>query len=85
MYVYGATCDRRSTGKRRAAQKASNDEYYHAKVSLLVEASLNGRTAGSGSKVSSLSKMARSVLPVYAINWTVMCGTWSLSSCKMTA
>ena len=32
-------------------------------VPLLVESSLSAKTAGSGSKVSLLSKMARSVLP----------------------
>ena len=41
-------------------------------VPLLVESSLKAKTAGSGSKVSLLSKMARSVLPVYAMNWSVM-------------
>ena len=37
-------------------------------VPLLVESALNVRTIGSGSKVSLLSKIARSVLPVYAMN-----------------
>ena len=37
-------------------------------VLLLVESSLYVSTIGSGSKVSSLSKIARSVLPVYARN-----------------
>ena len=41
-------------------------------VSLLVESSLKANTIGSGSKVSLLSKMARSVLPVYAMNRSVM-------------
>ena len=41
-------------------------------VPLLVEASLKAKTAGLGSKVFLLSKMARSVLPVYAMNWSVM-------------
>ena len=37
-------------------------------VPLLVESALNVLTIGSGSKVSLLSKIARSVLPVNAIN-----------------
>ena len=37
-------------------------------VPLLVESSLKAKTTGSGSNVSLLSKMARSVLPVYATN-----------------
>ena len=37
-------------------------------VPLLVESTLNVRTEGSDSKVSLLSKIARSVLPVNAIN-----------------
>ena len=37
-------------------------------VPLLVESTLYVRTVGSGSKVSMLSKIARSVLPVYARN-----------------
>ena len=37
-------------------------------VPLLVEFSLKASTTGSGSKVSMLSKIARSVLPVYARN-----------------
>ena len=37
-------------------------------VLLLVESSLKASTVGSGSKVSLLSKIARSVLPVYAMN-----------------
>ena len=37
-------------------------------VPLLVESALNVRTVGSGSKVTLLSKVARSVLPVYAMN-----------------
>ena len=37
-------------------------------VPLLVEFSLKASTIGSDSKVSLLSKMARSVLPVYAMN-----------------
>ena len=37
-------------------------------VPLLLESALNVRTIGSGSKVSLLSKMARSVSPVYAMN-----------------
>ena len=37
-------------------------------VPLLVESALNVRTVGSGSKVPLLSKIARSVLPVYAMN-----------------
>ena len=37
-------------------------------VPLHVESALNVRTIGSGSKVSLLSKIARSVLPVYALN-----------------
>ena len=37
-------------------------------VHLLVELSLKSSTIGSGSKVSLLSKIARSVLPVYAMN-----------------
>ena len=41
-------------------------------VSLLVEASLKAKTAGLGSKVFLLSKMARSVLPVYAKNWSLV-------------
>ena len=44
-------------------------------VPLLVESTLYVRTIGSGSKVSLLSKMARSVLPVYARNCSEMCGT----------
>ena len=36
-------------------------------VPLLVESALNVRTVGSDSKVSLLSKIARSVLPVYAM------------------
>ena len=43
-------------------------------VPLLVESALNVRTVGSGSKVSLLSKIARSVLPVYAINLSEMVG-----------
>ena len=42
---------------------------------LLVESALNVRTIGSGSKVSLLSKMARSVLPVHTRNCSEMCGT----------
>ena len=41
-------------------------------VPLLVESSLKAKTTGLGSKVSLLSRMARSVLPVYAMNWSVM-------------
>ena len=41
-------------------------------VSLLVETSLKEKTAGLGSKVSLLSRMARFVLPMYAMNWSVM-------------
>ena len=37
-------------------------------VPLRVESTLNVRTIGSGSKVSLLRKIARSVLPVYAMN-----------------
>ena len=37
-------------------------------VPLLEESALNVRTIGSGSKVSLLSKIARSVLSVYALN-----------------
>ena len=37
-------------------------------VPLLVESSLKVNTTGSGSKVSLLSKIARSVLPVCAMN-----------------
>ena len=37
-------------------------------VPLLVESSVTASTIGAGSKVSLLSKMARSVLPVYAMN-----------------
>ena len=44
-------------------------------VPLLVESTLNVRTIGSGSKVSLLSKIARSVLPVHTRNCSEMCGT----------
>ena len=37
-------------------------------VPSLVESALNARTFGSASKVSLLSKIARSVLSVYALN-----------------
>ena len=37
-------------------------------VLLLVESALNERTVGSGSKVSLLSKIARSMLSVYTLN-----------------
>ena len=37
-------------------------------VLLLVESALYVRTVGSGSKVSLLSRIARSVLPVYTLN-----------------
>ena len=37
-------------------------------VLLLVESTLNVSTFGSGSQVSLLSKIARSVLPVYTMN-----------------
>ena len=37
-------------------------------VLLLVESALNVRTAGSGSKVSLLSRIARSILSVYTLN-----------------
>ena len=36
-------------------------------VFLLVESALNVKTVGSGSKVSLLSRIARSVLSVYAL------------------
>ena len=44
-------------------------------VSLLVEASSKAKTAALGSNVSLLSKMARSVPPVFAMNWSETCGT----------
>ena len=37
-------------------------------VPLLLESSFKAKTIGSGSKVSLLSKMAKSVSPVYAMN-----------------
>ena len=55
---------------RRSSPRTTSITMPH--VSLLVEASLKAKTAGLGSKVSSLSKMARSVLPVYAMSWSVM-------------
>ena len=58
-----------SEGRRRRPRTMSITMPH---VSLLVEASLKAKTAGLGSKVSLLSKMARSVLPVYAMNWSVM-------------
>ena len=37
-------------------------------VPLLVESALNVRTVGSGSKVSLLSRIAKSMLSVYTLN-----------------
>ena len=45
----------------------------------------NRRVGLEGVLVEQDGKMARSVLPVYAMNWSVMRGTWSLASCRMTA
>ena len=44
-------------------------------VPLLVESTLYVRAIGSGSKVSLLSKIARSVLPVHTRNCSEMYGT----------
>ena len=51
---------------RRSSPRTMSSTMPH--VPLLVESSLKAKTTGSGSKVSLLSKMARSVLPVYAMN-----------------
>ena len=54
-----------SEGRRRRPRTMSKTIHH---VPLLVESSLKAKTIGSSSKVSLLSKMARSVLPVYAMN-----------------
>ena len=50
-------------GRRSRARTMSSTM---PQVFLLVESTVNERTKGSGSKVSLLSRMARSVLSVYA-------------------
>ena len=54
-----------SEGRRSRARTMSRTIPY---VLLLVEFSLKASTIGSGLKVSFLSRIARSVLPVYAMN-----------------
>ena len=51
---------------RRSSLRTMSSAVHH--VPLLVESCLKAKTIGSGSKVSLLSKMARSVLPAYAMN-----------------
>ena len=51
---------------RRSRPRTMSSTMPH--VLLLVESALTVRTIGSGSKVSLLSKIARSMLSVYALN-----------------
>ena len=53
--------------RRRSSKPRTMRRTIH-QVPLLVESSLKAKTIGSGSKVSLLSKMARSVLSVCAMN-----------------
>ena len=57
--------DPESEGRRSSARTMSRTM---PQVPLLVEFSLKASTVGSGSKVSLLSRIARSVLPVCAMN-----------------
>ena len=50
--------------ERGTSQEASNNEQDHTPSTFAVELALNVRTFGSGSKVSLLSKIARSMLSV---------------------
>ena len=51
---------------RRSRPRTMSSTMPH--VLLLVESALNVRTVGSGSKVSLLSRIARSLLSVYTLN-----------------
>ena len=53
-------------GRRRRPRTMSGTMLH---VPLLEKSSLKAKTTGSGSKVSFMSKMARFVLPVYAMNF----------------
>ena len=57
-------CEPEREGRRSIARTMSSTMPH---VFLLVESALNVRTIGSGSKVSLLSRIARSVLSVYAL------------------
>ena len=65
--MYRAKCDCRCSRKGRTTSRARTMSSTMPHVFLLVESALNVRTVGSGSKVSLLSRMARSVLSVYAL------------------
>ena len=74
--VDGATSDcgvcRKGKGVARVLEP---QELPYPTCPCLTKLREKAKTAGLGSKVSLLSKMARSVSPVYAMNWSDTCGT----------
>ena len=66
--VYRAKCDCRCAGKRRRRSRPRTMSSTMPHVLLLVESALKAKTIGSGSKVSLLSRIAKSMLSVYTLN-----------------